>query len=125
VIDSFIAAFNARDLGALKAPLAADATAQVIGSPFPVEHGPDVIAATSLPHMPGGSGEELVAEAFDEAGQQWVLLIASDGTLDTAATAAVSEDGITRIEYFVTHFALDTVRRVANARGISVRAANP
>jgi hypothetical protein len=123
VIEKFVEAFNARDLARLKALLAPGATAQVMGSPFPVEHGPDVIASTSLPHMLGGSGEQLTAEAFHEGGQDWVLFVASDGTLDTAATIASNEGRITRIEYFVTHFAMDTVRRLAKARGIGVHGA--
>lgn len=120
MIDKFVAAFNARNLDGLKALLATDATAQVIGAPFPVERGADVIAATSLPHMLGGD-ERLSAESFNHDGKPWVLFRAPDGTLDTVATIAFERGLITRIEYFVTHFAAKVVAKIAKARGIAVR----
>ncbi|MBL4847960.1 MAG: nuclear transport factor 2 family protein [Planctomycetes bacterium] len=47
----FVEAFNASDLDAMAALLSTNATAQVLGAPFPEEQGADVIRHTSFPHI--------------------------------------------------------------------------
>ena len=51
----FCDAYNARDLDALTALLADEATAELVGSDFPAEHGPAAIAAGSLTHLLEGA----------------------------------------------------------------------
>lgn len=61
--ESFVAAFNARDLQALAARLAPEATARVVGAPFPEEVGRDAIRETSLAYLLG-DGSRLRAEGI-------------------------------------------------------------
>ncbi|MCC6573999.1 MAG: hypothetical protein IT462_09420 [Planctomycetes bacterium] len=118
-LDSFVAAFNQRDLAALKALLATDATAEVLGSGFGTERGPDDIGKKSLTHMLSDENP-LIAEHFALHGQTYVLFLNADKQLDTAATIQSATGKITRIEYLVTWFRADSLKPLAAARGIQI-----
>lgn len=130
--DNFAAAFNARDMAALKALLSPEATAEVLGSGFGTERGPEDIAAKSLTHMLGIGGDHgdraapLHAETFTHEGTPYVLFltVGAPPQLDTAATLATAgvagREAITRIEYLVQWFRADALASIAAARGIAV-----
>lgn len=114
LMDEFVAAFNKRDLAGLMLLLAEEATAEVLGSGFGTERGPNDIAGKSLAHMLDESGSKLTAERFGEH-----ILFLNDGKLDTAAT--IKGDGrITRIEYYVVWFRGGELNKIAAERGIEV-----
>jgi histidine triad (HIT) family protein len=101
VTRQFAEAFNKRDVAALKSLYAADATAQVMGSPFPEEHGAEDIAKKSLNHMLDEENP-LTATAGQITGRPLVLFRDQTGKLDAAAWVAESDGKIKRMEYIVT-----------------------
>jgi hypothetical protein len=100
VLKAFAEAFNARDVNALKALFATDATSQVMGSPFPEEVGVDDIAAKSLSHMLDPD-TPLTASPAELAGRGLILFHDGEGRLDAAAYVSEAGEKITRTEYIV------------------------
>ncbi|MCB9895367.1 MAG: HIT domain-containing protein [Planctomycetes bacterium] len=100
LLGDFAAAFNARNVEALKALFAPDATSQVMDSPFPQENGIDEIAAKSLNHM---LDEEtpLTASVAQVDGKGVILFRTPEGKLDAAAWISEANGKITRTEYIV------------------------
>ncbi len=120
VTTAFVDAFNAGDLARLRALLAPDATAEVMGSRFPVERGPADIEAKSLTHMLSWSPERLRAERFVRDGADWLLFLdPGSGALEAAATI-VGSGLITRIEYFVGWHRPQVLAALGAARGVTV-----
>ena len=116
----FADAFNARDLDAMTALLAPESTAQVLGSPFPVEEGPATIRATSLAYLLGEEDGSLQAEPVSHAGADYVLLRKSTGAraLDSVARLRSRGDRIERLEYLVHAFRKAELASVAAALDI-------
>lgn len=117
--------FNARDLQGMVNLLAPDATAEVLDAGFPVERGRDVIARTSFPHVLGlgddTDGGRPVARLWcDSATENKLVLLVSDGALDTAMRIELDEAGtsITRIEYLVGWQRPAELRTIAMAAGL-------
>jgi histidine triad (HIT) family protein len=102
VAASFAEAFNKRDVAVLKALHAPDATAQVMGSPFPEEHGIDDIVKKSLSHMLD-EDNPLTASTGELGGRALILFRDGTGKLDTAAYMSESGGKITRMEYIVSY----------------------
>jgi histidine triad (HIT) family protein len=100
VTKQFADAFNKRDVPTLKSLYAADATAQVMGSPFPEEHGVEDIAKKSLNHMLD-EDNPLTATPGQLAGRALVLFRDQTGKLDAAAYVTEAEGKIRRMEYIV------------------------
>jgi ketosteroid isomerase-like protein len=127
LINQFVAAFNAGDLDALAALLAADATAEVIGAPFPQEQGREKIRATSLPHLLDAE-LSLTAIAADVEGSPGLILVqGAAGAVDTAVLCTAAPDGsaLTRLEYLVVPHQPDRVAAVAAALGRPVATEAP
>jgi len=101
VTKQFAEAFNKRDVAALKALYTADATAQVMGSPFPEERGVEDIAKKSLSHMLD-EDNPLTAAAAQIAGKPLVLFRNQSGKLEAAAWVTENEGKIGRMEYIVS-----------------------
>ena len=116
---AFVAAFNARDLDALRALLAEDATAQVLGAPFPEERGAAAIATTSLPHLLEPDAD-LGAALAEHDGRRLVLLRRDRGAgpLDTVVEASVSGGRVRRLAYTVAPFRPDELAALGDALGI-------
>jgi hypothetical protein len=111
-IDQFVAAFNDKNLDGLGACLAEDASAQVLGSPFPVEEGRDAICATSLPYL---LESDLQARRVDHPTIAVVLL--RDGCLDVAIEM---DDGIATLRYLTMPHRSDELRTVASDLALRV-----
>ncbi|MEE8107195.1 MAG: nuclear transport factor 2 family protein [Planctomycetota bacterium] len=110
----FVDAFNARDLDALAACLATDASAVVDGSPFPVERGRDAIRDTSLAYLLDRE-KELTARAADHPDAQ-VLLLDTAGRLDVAVALERSADGLlVSLTYFTMPHRPEIVAAIASA----------
>jgi len=119
VHERFVAAFNGREIPRIAELLATDATAEVLGSPFPVERGRDVIAGTSLPHvLDPGAG--LVASFALAAGQPWILLRGDEGRgpIDTAIRIDHEGSRVTRIEYVVAPHQPEALRTLGAQLGL-------
>ena len=101
VAEQFAQAFNDRDMERLKGLFAADATAKVLDSPFPEEHGIEEIESKSLSHMLGDGTDPLKAEAGAHVAKTLILFRDGNGKLDTVAFVEESEDKIIRMEYIV------------------------
>jgi len=116
----FADAFNARDLDAMTALLAPEATAQVLGSPFPVEERPATIRATSFAYLLAEEDGSLQAEPVRHAGTDYVLLRKSAGVraLDCVARLRVLEARIEGIEYLVSAFRKSELASLAAALGL-------
>lgn len=99
-------AFNARDLDAMTALLAPGATAQVLGSEFPVERGPAKIRATSLTYLLQEEQGRLHAEAVTSADVDHLLLRRGGGRgpLDCAIRVHSDAGQIQRLEHLVIWF---------------------
>jgi hypothetical protein len=115
-LPAFVEAFNARDLDAMAALLATDATAQVLGAPFPEEQGAEMIRHTSLPHVCDPE-LGLVASRVIFEGRDWILLRipGESGPIDTALSAAVEGGAIQRIEYVVAPHQPERLRALGAA----------
>ena len=98
LLGQFATAFNARDVGALKGMFADDATSQVVGSPFPEEHGIEEIGAKSLSHMLD-EDTPLTASVAQVDGKGVVLFREAAGKLNAAAWVSEAGGKITRTEY--------------------------
>ena len=120
-------AFNQRDLDALEALLAPAATAEVLGSGFPVEQGPAKIRETSLAYLLAEEQGSLKAEAVGVDGGDYVLLRQGQGTRPIdSAIHVISEAGqITRLEYLVLHFRETELRQMAEGLGLPLAETDP
>ena len=120
---TFADAFNARDLQALVNLLADDATAEVLGSPFPIEQGPDQIAKTSFPHVLDEQAA-LRASLGVAEGERWILLRANAGAgpVDTAIRLETKGSSIARVEYVVAPHQPRRLRALGAACGIATAA---
>ena len=121
MLHEFVRAFRRRDLAGLTALLTDDATAEVVGSGFPVERGPADIEAKSLTHMLGTPQSQPDIEVFDHGGTPRLLFLSgSPPRLDTVADVVLDPGSgrIARIEYHVVWFRADELARTASARGI-------
>ena len=117
--EHFIEAFNAGAVARLADLLADDATAQVLGSPFPVEKGRDAIARTSLPHVLDPSAG-LVASLGNARDEPWILLRTENGRgpIDTAIRIGHDAGRVTRIEYVVAPHQPDALRALGEQLGL-------
>ena len=114
-------AFNRHDKEAMSALLAPDATAQVLGSPFPEEIGAATIATTSFTYLLDDAARPLGAEARMLKGDACVLLRRQgDGALDVLFRIRHRAGKLTRIEYLVTGFRRDEMLSLVNSLGIPV-----
>ena len=123
VHERFVEAFNARQVPRVADLLTDDATAEVLGSPFPVERGRDAIASTSLPHvLDPGAG--LVASVVHADGHPWILLRADEGQgpIDTAIRIDHEASRVTRIEYLVAPHQPEALRALGAQLGLPTRA---
>lgn len=100
VLAQFAEAFNARDVAALKALYSADATSQVMDSPFPQENGIEEIAAKSLNHMLD-EDTPLTASVGQVDGKGVILFRDETGKLNAAAWVSEADGKVTRTEYIV------------------------
>lgn len=99
----FAKAFNERDLDGMASVLAPDATAQVLGAPFPEEVGAAAIRETSFPHICGAE-LDLAASWFQTESSNYILLREDQGRgpIDTVLDCTFVGPGvIERIEYLV------------------------
>lgn len=112
-VGAFVAAFNERDIDALVATLSDDVTAEVVGSPFGVETGPDDVRAKSLTHLlDEDAWGPLTAHALPYDGRQWIVFVGADGSVDCAASVDVVPAGVRRLDYLVVHFRPDELAAV-------------
>jgi histidine triad (HIT) family protein len=111
VTKQFAEAFNKRDVATLKSLYAGDATAQVIGSPFPEERGVEDIAKKSLNHMLD-EDNPLTACAGQLAGRALVLFRDQTGKLDVAAYVTEQDGKIKRMEYIVSFHRADELNLI-------------
>lgn len=120
-------AFNARDLNAMEALLAPSATAEVLGSGFPVEEGPVKIGETSLAYLIAEEQGSLTAEPLRLEGGDYLLLRQAQGTrpIDSAIRVIGEAGQITRLEYLVIHFRLAELRQMAEGLGLPLAQADP
>ncbi|MHC4451023.1 MAG: nuclear transport factor 2 family protein [Planctomycetota bacterium] len=117
-IDRFVQAFNERDLAALAACLAEDATAVVEGSPFPVESGREAIRTTSLPYLLDES-MALRAKAVDHPSIA-IALLDAQGRLDVAIEAKQTHGSLASLRYFTMPHRPDDLRSIAGDLGLGV-----
>ena len=113
----FVAAFNDSDLDAMAALLSADASAQVLGAPFPEEQGAATNRHTSFPHI---CELDLVASLTSVGGAEWILLRTEGGRgpIDTALKLRVVGATIERIEYLVAPHQPEQLRALGAACGL-------
>jgi hypothetical protein len=123
----FEAAFNLRDLDALAALLAPEATAQVLGSELHVEEGPATIRDTSLRYLLREEEGSLQAEARQHEGGNYILIRRSQGErpLDCAVRMSAAGDRITRLEYLVVWFREAELKALGAGLGIPVCTSDP
>ena len=123
--EKFAAAFNARDLDAMAALLAENATAEVSKSDFGVEEGRQKIKETSLPHILGDESDPkpLAAETWNEDGTTYVLLREAEGdrALDCALKLEAGQGQIQRIDYLVLYHELEELTRISQKAGMKLR----
>ena len=121
--ERFAGAFNAGDPASMTAMLSSRATAQVIGSDFPVEVGSEAISRTSFAYLLDQGDDPLIAEVWRGEGGVHVLLreAAGDRALDTAIRLHTLEGLITRVEYVVFPHQPEELQKIARAAGSSVR----
>lgn len=126
VHERLVAAFNRRDVPRVVELLAADATAEVLGSPFPVERGRDTIARTSVPHVLDPAAG-LVASLAVAGERPWILLRGDEGRgpIDTAIRIDHERDLVTRIEYVVAPHQPEALRTLGAQLGIPTVAETP
>ena len=124
--ERFVKAFNGRQVPRVAELLAPDATAEVLGSPFPVEHGREVIARTSLPHVLAPEAG-LVASLGVAKGTPWILLRTQDGAgpIDTAIRIDHEGTRVTRIEYVVAPHEPMALRAIGAQLGLPTVAPEP
>ena len=117
--ERLVEAFNRREIPRVVQLLAPDATAEVLGSPFPVERGRDVIARTSLPHVLD-SKAGLVASVALANGHPWILLRSQGGRgpIDTAIRIDHEGGRVTRIEYVVAPHQPEALRTLGAQLGL-------
>jgi hypothetical protein len=117
----FADAFNARRLEQLADLLSENATAEVLGSGFPVEFGRNQIRSTSLPHLLGDGNDPLVAEVWEE---DHVLLREPAGRRRVDSAIRIQAQGrfILRLEYLVLGFRREELERICAAAGYELRA---
>jgi len=120
-------AFNGRDLDAMEALLAPSATAEVLGSGFPVEKGPEEIRKTSLAYLIAEEQGSLMAEAVKVDGGDYLLLRQAQGArpIDSAMRVICEAGQITRLEYLVIHFRPKELRLLAEGLGLPLAQADP
>jgi len=116
-LDRFAAAFNERDLDALAACVAEDATARVDGAPFPEEKGRDEIRATSLRYL---LEDEDLRAVRHGAIDGWILLQDVEKRLDTAIECATSGGAVTALRYVTAPHRPGELHRVAQLAGMRV-----
>jgi hypothetical protein len=90
---------------------APDATAQVMGSPFPEERGIEDIAKKSLPHMLD-EDNPLTASTGELGGRALILFRDAGGKLDAAAYLSESNGLVTRMEYIVSFHRADELNLI-------------
>ena len=123
--DDLTFAYNQKSNEGMTALLAEDATAEVIGSGFPVEVGPDVISKTSFPHILDEVESPLSAEAHEIDGVPVIVLRRkSDGLVDMLMKLKDKSGLIGRIDYLVVHFRRDEMVEMVTPLGLEVCSAN-
>ena len=117
--DAFADAFNRRDRDALAALLDADATAEVLGAPFPLEVGRERIQATSLPHLLDET-VGLVASTVDAGAERWVVLRTEQGhgPIDTAVHLEHDGTTIHRLAYVTGPHQPERLHAIGSACGL-------
>lgn len=94
---AFAKAFTARNLTAMTALLAPDATTELVGSGFPPEEGAGAIREGSFAHLLEGEG--LTAEAMEFEGAPYVAFRDEDGEVDSLTALTVEDGAITKLRY--------------------------
>ena len=96
-----------------------NATAKVIGAPFPLEVGRAQILATSIPHL--REGAPTTARTAEHEGTPLVLLVRTeDDKLECILRLGVERDQVSRIEYLTVPNARDEMLTIADAKGLSL-----
>ncbi len=116
-LQAFVDAFNDRDLERLRAELVADAVAHVVGAPFPLEEGRDVIARTSLPYLLEAG---LVAQLVDLEGTPGIALLigGAAGPIDVFVRVERAGGGICALAYLTAPHAPEELRAVGQSLGL-------
>ncbi|MHC4931787.1 MAG: nuclear transport factor 2-like protein, partial [Planctomycetota bacterium] len=121
VASRFVEAFNQRDLNGLASLLAADATAELVGSGVAPERGTERIRKGPLAHMLGGEGEPLVAE--DAEANLVLLAQGARGPIEMGVTIESAAGVITRLRFHTLWHDREAVAAFAEAAGRDL--ANP
>jgi len=109
----FLEAFARRDLGGLAALLAPDAEAELVGSGFEPERGPERIRAGALAHVLGPGDPSLVAEAGEDG---TVLLVQGPGgPVEMVVAIQWTGDRIRRLRFHTLSHDRETVAQAATA----------
>ncbi|MHC4955536.1 MAG: hypothetical protein ACYTGZ_16920 [Planctomycetota bacterium] len=113
---AFAAAFNARDLDALAACVASDATARVDGAPFPDEQGRETIRDTSLVYLLRDE-VPLLARTVDHPDVA-ILLLDHDGRLDVAIRVEESDGLASSLLYYTVPHRREIMEGIAKDTGL-------
>ena len=122
LVDRFMDAFNARDLGQLTTLMREDASSEMVG--MFIEHGGDEIAKSGkgVLHHTFASPENWRGEVRDFNGEPIGLLWARDGAREAVASIvriAQREEKISRLRYYF--FCPETLAEVCAELGVPVR----
>jgi len=119
LLDDFVRAFNRRDAHDMAGLLAHDATAQVLGSPFPQEQGPEAIRTTSFPHLLEAD-PPLTASRARIVGGDCVLLRTREGRgpIDTVVLFGLADFRIQHLDYVVAPHEPKRLRRIGRSCGL-------
>ena len=122
--EKFAEAFNAGDLDALEGLLESNATAEVLGSGFPVEKGAAQIRETSLAYLlKEAETDPLTAEVWKDEETEYVLLREPKGAraLDSAIRVISADGKIARLEYLVLFHQLEELKQIGAKLSIQLR----
>lgn len=113
----FARAFTAADTDALRATLAQTVTAEVLGSGFGTETGPDDVLAKSVAHLlDRDEWGPLSAHVLRHDGDDWIAFVGAESKrVECAARVETADGRITRLGYLVEHFRPDELAAVDQA----------
>lgn len=119
LLGDFVQAFNARDPERLSGLLAHDASAKVLGAPFPLEEGPEVIRATSFAHLLEADPPLTASRARIVSGE-CVLLRTEEGRgpIDTVILFGLADFRIQHLDYVTAPHVPEQLRRAGRGCGI-------
>ncbi len=119
LLDDFARAFNQREVGDMARLLAHDATARVLGAPFPTEEGSDVIRVTSFPHLLEADPPLTASRARIESGD--CVLLRTDegrGPIDSVLLFGLADFRIQHIDYVVAPHDPEQLRQIGRSCGL-------